>query len=58
MAYGKDNNPPVCSFCGTPANGNVISAPNGVCICQTCLDTCCEMIYGSKNSGKGKNKKK
>ena len=46
---------PVCSFCGRPidvnGDGRMISSPNGACICQDCVATCCEMIFGSVPGG-------
>lgn len=51
----KDNNGsdiPRCSFCGRMANepgvGQIISSPNGVSICQNCVEACEELIHPAK----------
>ncbi len=52
---GKDNNGgeiPRCSFCGRLANepgvGQIISSPSGASICQSCVETCEELIHPAK----------
>ncbi len=46
---------PVCSFCGRQidvnGDGRMISSPGGANICQDCVATCCEMIFGSVPGG-------
>ncbi len=43
---------PRCSFCGRLANepgvGQIISSPSGASICQSCVETCEELIHPSK----------
>lgn len=36
-----------CEFCGRSENevGKLISAPSGVCICNNCVDMCCDLLY-------------
>ncbi len=49
MAFGKSNK--YCSFCGSASN-RLIQGPNGVNICESCIDRCNEILYGDP---RGKN---
>ena len=45
-----------CSFCGRPVDdgsaGKVIAGMDNSLICEQCIETCCEMLYGSKKGRK------
>ena len=46
-----------CSFCGRPVDdgsaGKVIAGMDNSLICEHCIETCCEMLYGGKKGRKG-----
>ena len=49
-----------CSFCGRPVDdgsaGKVIAGMDNSLICQQCIDTCCEMLYGPGKGRKASHK--
>ena len=50
----QNKNKHCCSFCGRPVDdgsaGKVIAGMDNSLICEQCVETCCEMLYGKKNS--------
>ncbi|HIV64147.1 MAG TPA: ATP-dependent Clp protease ATP-binding subunit ClpX [Firmicutes bacterium] len=44
-----------CEFCGKTENevGKLISAPSGVCICNDCVDLCCDLLYDEPSGAPG-----
>lgn len=40
-----------CEFCGKSESevGKLISSPNGICICNNCVDICCDLLYNEPN---------
>ena len=45
MAFGKSSK--YCSFCGSASN-RLIQGPNGVNICDNCIERCNEILFGSR----------
>lgn len=45
MAFGRNINK-YCSFCGS-ADSRLITGPNGVCICENCVDRCRDILKES-----------
>ncbi len=45
MAFGKNSK--YCSFCGSASN-RLIQGPNGVNICESCVERCNEILFGGK----------
>ena len=58
---GKNDGKICCSFCGKPQEkvNRLISSPNGVFICDECVDICAEIIDEGEfeDNDKGKNSK-
>ena len=46
MAFGKSNK--YCSFCGSASN-RLIQGPNGVNICENCVERCNEILFGGRS---------
>lgn len=50
MAFGK--NTKYCSFCGSSSN-RMIQGPNGINICENCVERCNEILFGGGENEEG-----